>query len=194
MLNSLPLKRERVHSVSGCFQPARGVIHPSFPLRGRWERPALVLEQAPSPSLENLCKSSTGMRPHSLGSARNGPIPRPFSVTGIPYFSSPFCIAGFSEGAQRFQLNPESGARSPASGIDSQIASSLPGSVHLPLSCMIRVNNGDIYLHHLSGSCVANAARRAAESKRLFETGTIFNLGCSAQDMNPLPGSAIDST
>ena len=36
------------------LDPKRGVIHPSFPLRGRWERPALVLEQAPSPSLADL--------------------------------------------------------------------------------------------------------------------------------------------
>ena len=52
-----------MHSDSGCFQPARGVIHPSFPLRGRWGRPASVGEQAPSPSLAFFCKTSLGMHP-----------------------------------------------------------------------------------------------------------------------------------
>ena len=35
--------------VSVVFTPTRGVIHPSFPLRGRWERFAKNGEQAPSP-------------------------------------------------------------------------------------------------------------------------------------------------
>jgi hypothetical protein len=33
------------------FTPARGVIHPSFPLRGRWSRTSETSKQAPSPSL-----------------------------------------------------------------------------------------------------------------------------------------------
>jgi hypothetical protein len=42
----------RVRFVAGVvFTPARGVIHPSFPLRGRWERIVKSNEQAPSPSL-----------------------------------------------------------------------------------------------------------------------------------------------
>ena len=55
-----------MHPDSGCFQPARGVIHPSFPLRGRWGRSASVGEQAPSPSLAFFCKTSLGMHPTSL--------------------------------------------------------------------------------------------------------------------------------
>ena len=39
------------------FTPARGVIHPSFPLRGRWERSAKSYKQAPSPSLVSLDSS-----------------------------------------------------------------------------------------------------------------------------------------
>src|SRR5258706_1562835 len=45
------------------FSPGRGVIHPSFPLRGRWERPSQISKQAPSPSLRDSCRSSFGMRP-----------------------------------------------------------------------------------------------------------------------------------
>ena len=44
--------------VSVVFTPTRGVIHPSFPLRGRWERIAKSGEQAPSPSLASLLNSS----------------------------------------------------------------------------------------------------------------------------------------
>jgi hypothetical protein len=44
--------------VSVVFTPTRGVIHPSFPLRGRWERIAKSGEQAPSPSLTSLLNSS----------------------------------------------------------------------------------------------------------------------------------------
>src|SRR5207249_7462999 len=36
------------------FTPAPGVIHPCFPLRGRWERPAKSDKQAPFPSLVAL--------------------------------------------------------------------------------------------------------------------------------------------
>src|ERR1700733_7055029 len=58
-------------SVSRCVFLTGAWGHPSsFPLRGRWERPALVVEQAPSPSLKNLCKPSFGMRPRTLSSAR----------------------------------------------------------------------------------------------------------------------------
>jgi hypothetical protein len=46
----------KVRLISGVvFTPERGVIHPSFPLRGRWERSAKISKQAPSPS---LCQSS----------------------------------------------------------------------------------------------------------------------------------------
>ena len=44
--------------VSVVFTPTRGVIHPSFPFRGRWERIAKSGEQAPSPSLASLLNSS----------------------------------------------------------------------------------------------------------------------------------------
>ncbi len=46
-----PRKARFVASV--VFTPARGVIHPSFPLRGRWERIVDSGEQAPSPSLRH---------------------------------------------------------------------------------------------------------------------------------------------
>src|ERR1700744_6606121 len=45
----------KARSVAGVvFTPARGVTHPSFPLRGRWERPLKSTKQAPSPSLATL--------------------------------------------------------------------------------------------------------------------------------------------
>jgi hypothetical protein len=44
--------------VSAVFTPTRGVVHPSFPLRGRWERIAKSDERAPSPSLASLLNSS----------------------------------------------------------------------------------------------------------------------------------------
>ena len=44
-----PVRRVSIAGV--VFTPARGVIHPSFPLRGRWERFAKSDKQAPSPSL-----------------------------------------------------------------------------------------------------------------------------------------------
>src|SRR6266404_2749781 len=54
----------KARSVAGVvFTPARGVIHPSFPLRGRWERSAKSDKQAPSPSLVSLYISSCGTRP-----------------------------------------------------------------------------------------------------------------------------------
>jgi hypothetical protein len=52
--------------VSVVFTPTRGVIHPSFPLRGRWERFAKNDEQAPSPSLAAFYISSCKTRLHSL--------------------------------------------------------------------------------------------------------------------------------
>jgi len=48
--------------VSVVFTPTRGVIHPSFPLRGRWERTLERGEQAPSPSLATLLDSSSETR------------------------------------------------------------------------------------------------------------------------------------
>src|SRR6266850_6225967 len=53
----------KARSVAGVvFTPARGVIHPSFPLRGRWERSAKSGKQAPSSSLASLYISSYGTR------------------------------------------------------------------------------------------------------------------------------------
>ncbi len=52
--------------VSVVFTPTRGVIHPSFPLRGRWERFAKNGEQAPSPSLTAFYISSCKTRLHTL--------------------------------------------------------------------------------------------------------------------------------
>src|ERR1700737_2989126 len=48
--------------VSVVFTLTRGVIHPSFPLRGRWERTLKSVEQAPSPSLITLLNSSSETR------------------------------------------------------------------------------------------------------------------------------------
>ena len=48
--------------VSVVFTPTRGVIHPSFPLRGRWERTLKCGEQAPSPSLVTFLDSSSETR------------------------------------------------------------------------------------------------------------------------------------
>jgi len=56
--------------VSVVFTPTRGVIHPSFPLRGRWERIAKSGEQAPSPSLASLLNSSC--ETHSCTSLMHG--------------------------------------------------------------------------------------------------------------------------
>src|SRR5256885_6815081 len=65
--------------VSVVFTLTRGVIHPCFPLRGRWERISKSGEQAPSPSLVSLLHSSFGTRPRrSLlhGSRQCGQIVR----------------------------------------------------------------------------------------------------------------------
>jgi hypothetical protein len=56
--------------VSVVFTPTRGVIHPSFSLRGRWERIAKSGEQAPSPSLASLLNSSC--ETHSCTSLMHG--------------------------------------------------------------------------------------------------------------------------
>src|SRR6266481_458394 len=49
----------KARSVAGVvFTPARGVIHPCFPLTGRWERSAKSDKQAPSPSLVSFHISS----------------------------------------------------------------------------------------------------------------------------------------
>jgi hypothetical protein len=95
----------------------RGVIHPSFPLRGRWERPALVIEQAPSPSLADLCKSSIGMRPRFSDSARCWPNPVFPFLFKIPFFLFMFRLSLLIFGALACCINPDSGERSPASGI-----------------------------------------------------------------------------
>ena len=59
--------------VSVVFTPTRGVIHPSFPLRGRWERTLKSGEQAPSPSLVTLLGSSSETRQQLGDSARTAP-------------------------------------------------------------------------------------------------------------------------
>jgi hypothetical protein len=58
--------RKARFDASVVFTPARGVIHPSFPLRGRWERFAKSDERAPSPSLASLRISSIETRPRQL--------------------------------------------------------------------------------------------------------------------------------
>ncbi len=55
--------RRRVSIAGVVFTPARGVIHPSFPLRGRWERSVKSDKQAPSASLAALHISSFETRP-----------------------------------------------------------------------------------------------------------------------------------
>jgi hypothetical protein len=59
--------------VSVVFTPTRGVIHPSFPLRGRWERTLKCDEQAPSPSLVTFLNSSSETRQRFGDSARAEP-------------------------------------------------------------------------------------------------------------------------
>jgi hypothetical protein len=53
----------RVSDASVVFTPARGVIHPSFPLRGRWLTIRSNRKQAPSPSPAIQGSSSTVTRP-----------------------------------------------------------------------------------------------------------------------------------
>src|SRR5712692_7971014 len=57
--------RRRVSIAGVVFTPARGVIHPSFPLRGRWERSVKSDKQAPSPSLASSHISSFETRPRN---------------------------------------------------------------------------------------------------------------------------------
>ena len=59
--------------VSVVFTPTRGVIHPSFPLRGRWERTLKCDEQAPSPSLVTFLNSSSETRQRFGDNARAEP-------------------------------------------------------------------------------------------------------------------------
>jgi hypothetical protein len=69
-----PAKARSIFSV--VFTPTRGVIHPSFPLRGRWERFAKNGEQAPSPSLAAFYISSckTRLHPWYCNKAANAPF------------------------------------------------------------------------------------------------------------------------
>jgi hypothetical protein len=76
--NKNPLRRIRFPV---CFLTGAWGHPSSFPLRGRWERPALVVEQAPSPSLKNLCKSSIGVRPRIPSIARCVPNPLPYFIS-----------------------------------------------------------------------------------------------------------------
>ena len=64
--NKSPGRRDSIAGV--VFTPTRGVIHPSFPLRGRWERTPISDEQAPSPSLVTRLDSSSESHP------RRGPM------------------------------------------------------------------------------------------------------------------------
>src|SRR5258708_21122693 len=66
--------RRRVSIAGVVFTPARGVIHPSFPLRGRWERSAKSDKQAPSPSLASFHISSFETRPRNPSNARLPPM------------------------------------------------------------------------------------------------------------------------
>src|SRR5277367_2699525 len=65
----------RVSDASVVFTPARGVIHPSFPLRGRWERTFRIGKQAPSPSLAILSARKL-IRAHASTIAITAPSPR----------------------------------------------------------------------------------------------------------------------
>ena len=62
----------RVSDASVVFTPARGVIHPSFPLRGRWSTIRSNRKQAPSPSLA-IRAVRLLLRAHDLLYARNAP-------------------------------------------------------------------------------------------------------------------------
>src|SRR6266851_2102557 len=64
----------RVSIAGVVFTPTRGVIHPSFPLRGRWERTLKSGEQAPSPSLVTLLDSSLETRQRLGNNARLSPM------------------------------------------------------------------------------------------------------------------------
>ena len=75
--------RRRVSIAGVVFTPARGVIHPSFPLRGRWERTEKSDKQAPSPSLVSLYSPSYETRPRARDNARL----RPLSCDGQPSLS-----------------------------------------------------------------------------------------------------------
>jgi hypothetical protein len=77
----------KARSVSGVvFTPERGVIHPSFPLRGRWERPIQSGEQAPSPSLAPLLRSSIGTRPRLCILQEPGQTRFLHPSNNLPYF------------------------------------------------------------------------------------------------------------
>jgi hypothetical protein len=86
----------RVSIASVVFTPARGVIHPSFPLRGRWERSAKSDEQAPSPSLDSLRVSSFETRPRQphMHEPSQGRIPAGGNLSC--YFSDNYAPAGYN--------------------------------------------------------------------------------------------------
>src|SRR5215467_6078541 len=69
--NKSPGRRDSIAGV--VFTPTRGVIHPSFPLRGRWERTPISGEQAPSPSLVTRLDSSSESHPTRRTNARGAP-------------------------------------------------------------------------------------------------------------------------
>lgn len=93
--------------VSVVFTPTRGVIHPSFPLRGRWERFAKNGEQAPSPSLTTSYISSCKNAPThpTLANARPTPCCRTAQISSFLSLPSSFGpIKLCSKSANRFQF------------------------------------------------------------------------------------------
>ena len=108
--------RERVHSDSGRRRPARGVIHPSFPLRGRWGRRASGGEQAPSPSLASLAKRhlECTLTPHI---ANYAPVLRTPAVRARNLFSVTYERSLVETHTTRFQKGPLQPEGLPASGI-----------------------------------------------------------------------------
>ena len=83
------------------FTPARGVIHPSFPLRGRWERSAKRNKQAPSPSLVFLDISSDETRLRSSSNARLPPARRTHLMASKYFPMCKLCLRASSRHAPK---------------------------------------------------------------------------------------------
>jgi len=106
-----PVRRVSIAGV--VFTPARGVIHPSFPLRGRWERSAKNNKQAPSPS---LCRSRQLVRrnaPTHRSNARPPPTWRTHQKASKCLRMCQLPLRDFvqscSKTEQRFKSEPTSG-------------------------------------------------------------------------------------
>ena len=97
-----PVRRVSIASV--VFTPARGVIHPSFPLRGRWERSAKSCKQAPSPSLVSLNSSSDETRLHYQVMHGSGQL----STSRANHLSVLLCVSYPSRPPQRSAPKPDS--------------------------------------------------------------------------------------